>query len=217
MRVVAALITAMLSFNTAAMEKRVFASPAALVAGIPHAVIGVEAKGDLNADGRDDWAGFVQNVNLISEARGTTRQLYILLQTAAGSYVLAVQSAPEDLPERGTSENAFGEDMTIENGMLSFKDRNLWRGCSVSDVYKFRFYKNDWRLVGVTSTETNNNVDVSGRSQSIDLNLLTGAEEISLDERVTSRHKHKPRIFLLRDFNRYKDLFRRIGKTASVC
>ena len=206
----------MLSFDVLAMDRREFASAAALVAGIPHAAISAEAKGDLNADGRDDWAGFVEQVNPARPERITTRQLYVLTQTATGSYSLAVQSGPEDLPERGTSETGFAEDMTIQNGMLSFKDRNVWRGCSSAVVFKFRFYKNDWRLVGATFTETNNAED-SGRSLSIDKNMLTGIEETSLDGRLTGRYKDTPRIFLLKDFDRYKDLFGRQRKVRSVC
>jgi hypothetical protein len=60
--------------------------------------VSVEAKGDLNADGLEDWAGVVHRQ---PPDVAPTYQLYVLLRQPAGGYQLAVTTKEEQIAGMG--------------------------------------------------------------------------------------------------------------------
>jgi len=143
----------------------VVASPEALLTKLFGKPIGwiIKATGDLNGDGRDDWAGVVQwDASSVNQA-----QLFILLQRADGTFVLTEQSRASDTYRAGV------EDLTIEDrGVLTLQySVSCSATCHAGVKLHYKFYKGAWTLVG--SDEESFETDSQAETR-YSTNFLTG-------------------------------------------
>lgn len=151
-----------------------------------------EARGDLNGDGLEDWAG------VISRAKGEfqrTSQLYVLLQHQGG-YRLAEKSKEEAIAGMGC---CWVESLTIERSSVYIQNNAKTAPTMEAATHQFKLYNGEWRLIGVKIFFIDFTKDVDTET---DMNLLTGA--------VTEKRSNRPGIrrskrtfgkFLLKDFD----------------
>jgi hypothetical protein len=167
----------------------------------------LDAKGDLNGDGREDWAGLIQRKKeprFREDGRDTaqTVQLYVLFRQPQGHFVVAARSK-----ESGTFGlgGLYFEELRIEGSSLYLQ---LNSGAKYRSISQFKLYRGEWRLIGWDEMEiTSEPSDEVFKSSRKDRNLLTGMviESRQTDERTRIIRRYKkafPRV-LLRDFDLY--------------
>ena len=158
--------------------------------------LSVDAKGDLNGDGLEDWAGVI-----LREKSDVVRtsQLYVLLQQQQGSYRVAEKSLEEQVAGMGC---CWTEDLKITRSSIYIQNNAKSAATMEAATHQFKWYKNEWRLVGVKIYYINHSTDVATETH---MNLLTGAviEKKSRGEnkRVTKRRQKAFGRFLLKNFN----------------
>jgi hypothetical protein len=156
-----------------------------------------EAKGDLNADGHDDWAGVIQRRKLSAEA---TVQLYVLLHsTNGGGYRVAEKSLEV---ENSSSGCCYVENLEIRKGSL-FIQNNFKDSDGIDAVtHQFKLYDGKWRLIGLRIYEAKPSTDLSVE---IDLNLLTGIvikkTQKGENKPITRSHRQNFSRHFLKDFD----------------
>lgn len=124
-----------------------------------------ESTGDLNGDGRDDWAGVVE----WDDSAANHAQLFILLQQADGSFVLTERSVAAE------TGRASVEEVSIGDGALTVAYSYNGSATSRSVIScHYKFYKGAWKLVG--SDEYSFDIDTQ-KDRWFSTNNLTGRTE----------------------------------------
>jgi hypothetical protein len=159
--------------------------------------LSVEARGDLNGDGLEDWAGVIQREPASDPAQ--TTQLYVLLRVGQGGYHVAEKSKETPVSGAGCCwvEN-------LEIGRSSIYVQNNAKTATTMEVttHQFKIYQGQWRLIGAQiSYHYGENHDDTIET---DMNLLTGAvieKRQKGENRPTIKsRKKKFGIYLLKDY-----------------
>jgi hypothetical protein len=128
--------------------------------------ISAEAKGDLNGDGVEDWAGVIHRQKQDSIP---TYQLYVLIKTAQGGYSVAEKSKEAEIPGMGC---CWVENLEIRRSSIYIQNNAKTASTMEAATHQFKLYNGEWRLVGVRIYYTDLGKDTSTDT---DMNLLTGA------------------------------------------
>ncbi|WP_369929474.1 hypothetical protein [Xanthomonas sp. NCPPB 2632] len=120
-----------------------------------------EARGDLNGDGREDWAAEIS----YQDGDLNSRRLMILVKNEQGAYVVAALSKPDTLPR------TFIEEMEIRGLTLHVRESFPGDHPQASEA-KVREYRGIWSVVGKTVTTYYSESD---KATTEDTNLLNGA------------------------------------------
>jgi hypothetical protein len=157
-----------------------------------------QAKGDLNGDGLEDWAGVIERQQTDSPR---TDQLYVLLQIRGGGYRIAEKSKQEEVSGTGC---CYVEDLEIRGASIYIQDNIKTDDAMNAVTHQFKLYKGKWRLVGVKIYRTDFNPTVPA-SIDTDMNLLTGSvteKRQKGDDKPVSRSRRKKfGVYLLKDFD----------------
>ena len=159
--------------------------------------VSVAARGDLNGDGLEDWAGVLERRR---PNASQTYQLYVLLQSPRGGYRVAESS--KEAPVSGTG-CCWVEDLRITRSSIYVQSNAKSGGSMEAVTHQFKLYRGAWRQVGLRIYRVDQTTDTSTDT---DTNLLTGAvtEETQTgdDKPVTRRRRgRKLPARLLRDFD----------------
>ena len=157
-----------------------------------------EAKGDLNGDGLEDWAGVIHRQQANS---APTYQLYVLLRLRQGSYHVAEKSKEEEIPAGGC---CWVEDLKISRSSIYIQNNAKTGSTMEAATHQFKLYKGEWRLVGIKIYYTDFSPEPPATMDS-DMNLLTGAviekKQKGDDKPVTRSRRKKFATYLLKDFD----------------
>lgn len=158
--------------------------------------ISVQATGDLNGDGMEDWTGVVERRK--ADASPTT-QLYVLLRQAQGGYRVAEQSKEEMTPGMGC---CWVESLEIKRASIYIQNNAKTASTMEAATHQFKLVKDSWRLVGLRIYYLDLSTDTSAET---DMNLLTGSvvEKKQKGEKkpITKRRSKKFPTSLLKDFD----------------
>ncbi len=189
-----------------------FRDVAAFLASIPHANAEQSqiAKGDLNADGREDVAVVVATTTSNKDGETRAHQLFVLLQEPTGG--LRVVAASQRVDQVGAG-CCWVEGLEIRNQSVYIQN-NAKTACSMeAATHQFKQYAGVWRLIGhkVVYLELCDGKDATKEEDS---NLLTGKTIVSTragdkPKRTSSKQRSFP-VALLTDF----DFFNGFGVTA---
>jgi hypothetical protein len=124
-----------------------------------------EAKGDLNGDGKEDWAGVIHRQK---PGSAPTYQLYVLLRTPQGGYRTAERSKEAEIPGMGC---CWVESLEINRSSIYIQNNAKTASTMEAATHQFKLYKGEWRLVGLKIYYTDLAADTSTDT---DMNLLTG-------------------------------------------
>ena len=184
--------------HTAALAQTNFQTSEAFVKSIVSGKdnLTVEAKGDLNNDGLEDWAGVIYRDK---PNFGSTYQLYVLLRQKSGDYHLAEKSLEETIPGMGC---CWVEDLQIKGSSIYIQQNAKTASTMEAATHQFKMHQRQWRLIGVRIYYLDHVADTSTET---DMNLLTGLviEKKQKGERnpTTKKSKRKFGLHLLKDFN----------------
>ncbi|HWS52834.1 MAG TPA: hypothetical protein VN228_01795 [Pyrinomonadaceae bacterium] len=158
--------------------------------------LSVEARGDLNGDGLEDWAGVIQRRK---PDASQTSQLYVLLRAGRGGYRVAERS--KEAPVSGTG-CCWVEDLRITRSSI-YVQHNAKSGDAMEAVtYQFKLYRGEWRQVGRKIYRTDR---ASDTATDTDVNLLTGAviekRQTGDGRPATRRRRERFPARLLSDFD----------------
>ena len=160
--------------------------------------LSVEARGDLNGDGLEDWTGVIHRQKPDSSP---TYQLYVLLQLRQGSYHVAEQSKEEEIPGMGC---CWVEDLEIRRSSIYIQNNAKTGQSMEATTHQFKLYKDEWRLVGLRVYYTDFRSNVPATIDT-DMNLLTGSviekRQKGDNKPVTKSRRKKFPTYLLQDFN----------------
>ncbi len=193
---VAILVTFLCFVSVSAQDN--FASTDAFLKTIltDHTKLDSEAKGDLNNDRLADWAGLIHREK---PNQAPTYQLYVLVRLPQGGYRLAEKSKEEQIPGMGC---CWVEDLRIERSSIFIQNNAKTATTIEAATHQFKFYKGEWRLVGIKIYYVDNSSDASTET---DMNVLTGAvvEKKQKGNRrpTTTRKRKKFGSFLLKDYD----------------
>ncbi len=160
--------------------------------------LSVKAKGDLNGDGLEDWAGVVRRQQ---PDTSPTYQLYVLLRLPKGGYHLAEKSIEEEIPGMGC---CWLESLEIRRASIFIQNNAKTVSVMEAVTHQFKLVKDEWRLVGIKSFYTDHTPDAP-ETLDTDMNLLTGSV-IEKSQKGNKKPVTKSRImkfapFLLKDFD----------------
>jgi hypothetical protein len=158
--------------------------------------LSVEAKGDLNDDGLEDWAGVIQREK--SDSISTT-QLYVLLRSSQGNFRVAEKSKEEQIAGMGC---CWVEDLKIRRSSIYIQNNAKTASTMEAATHQFKLYKGVWRLIGLRIYY----VDLSSdASTDTDMNLLTGSviekKQKGENKPITKNSRKKFSTYLLKDFD----------------
>ncbi|MBD0373971.1 MAG: hypothetical protein ICV60_24390, partial [Pyrinomonadaceae bacterium] len=158
--------------------------------------VSAEAKGDLNGDGVEDWAGVVHRQK---QDAIPTYQLYVLLGSGQGGYRVAETSKEAEIPGMGC---CWVENLEIKRGSVYVQNNAKTASTMEAATHQFKLYNGQWRLVGLRIYYTDLGADTSTDT---DMNLLTGAvieKRQKGDNKPVSRNSRKKfATYLLKDFD----------------
>ncbi len=161
-----------------------------------NARLNAKAEGDLNGDGLADWAGLISREK---SDHSPTYQLYVLLQQPQGAYRVAEKTKEEELPGMGC---CWVEDLQIARASIYVQSNAKTASTMEAATHQFKWYKGEWRLVGLRIYYIDHSSDVTTET---DMNVLTGAivEKRQKGERkpTMKRRTKKFRVSLLKDFD----------------
>lgn len=126
----------------------------------------MDAKGDLNSDGLEDWAGVIERKK---PDPSRTSQLYVLLQLRQGGYRVAEKSKEEEIAGTGC---CYVESLEIRNSSIYIQNNTKTGNTMDATTHQFKLYQGKWRLIGIKTSLTDFNSDTYTDT---DMNLLTGA------------------------------------------
>ena len=156
------------------------------------------AKGDLNGDATEDWVGVIHNR---PENGAPTYQLFLLVREADGGYRLAAQTEKAEIPGMGC---CWLEDLSIRRGSIFIQNNAKTAATMEAATHQFKWYKGEWRLVGVTIYLTDHTPGAESTTDT-DMNVLTGLvieKHQKGDNRPRSiRRTKKFPVAYLRDFD----------------
>jgi len=160
--------------------------------------VSFQAKGDLNGDGLEDWAGVIHRQQTDSSP---TDQLYVLLRLSEGGYHIAEKSKQEEIPGTGC---CYVEDLEIRGSSIYIQDNIKADGAMNAVTHQFKLYQGKWRLVGIKIYRTDFNPTVPAEIDT-DMNLLTGSviekRQKGDNKPVSRRRRKKFATYLLKDFD----------------
>lgn len=160
--------------------------------------LSVEARGDLNGDGQEDWSGVIHRRRADSSP---TYQLYVLLRLHHGGHHVAGKSKEEEIPGAGC---CWVEDIGIRRSSIYIQNNAKTASIMEAVTHQFKLSKGEWRLVGIRSYYTDHSPD-NPSTIDTDMNLLTGlvVEKSQKGENkpITKRRRKKFAAFLLKDFD----------------
>jgi len=139
--------------------------------------LNVQAKGDLNGDGLEDWAGVIHREK---PDFASTSQLYVLTRLRQGGYRLAEKSLEEQIAGMGC---CWVEDLRISRSSIYIQNNAKTAVTMEAATHQFKLYQGQWRLVGVRIYYVDHSSDVSTET---DMNLLTG---LVIEKRQKGRRK----------------------------
>lgn len=158
--------------------------------------VSAAARGDLNGDGLEDWAGVIQRRKPDSSQ---TYQLYVLLQSARGGYRVAEKSQEAPVAATGC---CWVEDLRIGRSSV-YVQHNAKSGDTLeAATHQFKLHKGAWRLVGLRIYLTDHGSDTATDT---DMNLLTGSviekTQKGDEEPAARRRRRRFPARLLKDFD----------------
>lgn len=160
--------------------------------------LSVGARGDLNGDGLEDWAGVVHRQPPDS---APTYQLYVLLRSPRGGFRVAEKSLEEEIPGAGC---CWVEDLYIRRSSIYVQNNAKTVSTMEAATRQFKLHQGEWRLVGVRIYFTDHSPDAPATTDT-DINLLTGAVRETRQKGdgrpATTRRRRKFPARLLRDFD----------------
>jgi len=129
------------------------------------------AEGDLNGDGLSDRA------ILTDEGDAMTQQLYILLQTRDGGFLVAQKSKQNTGYWQSVS-------ISIEKGSLFVNIEGMRPPSGAK--HQFKFYRGTWRLIGLRYSSVIGNTEDGGvATGGFDWNVVTG--DVTFDDEAGNR------------------------------
>lgn len=160
--------------------------------------LSVQAKGDLNGDGLEDWAGVIQRGETGS---APTYQLYVLLRSGGSGFRVAEKSKEAPIPGMGC---CWVENLEIKRSSIFIQNNAKTASTMEAATHQFKLQRGEWRLVGVRIYSIDQSTDTSTET---DMNLLTGAviEKKQKGERkpAASNRRKKFSTFFLKDYDFY--------------
>jgi hypothetical protein len=157
-----------------------------------------EARGDLNADGLNDWVGVIRG-QVPDES--PTYQLFVLIAKPGGGFVVSERTQKAEIPGMGC---CWLEDLQIRRGSLFVQNNAKTASVMEAATHQFKLYKDQWRLIGVTIYLTDHTPGAT-MTKDTEMNLLTGLMIEKTKKRNnrprTSRSTRKFSIALLKDFD----------------
>jgi len=162
------------------------------------AQLGESARGDLNGDGLQDWAGVVHRRPVDASP---TYQLYVLLRLREGGFRLAEKSIEEEIPGMGC---CWLENLEIRRGSIYVQNNAKTATVMEAVTHQFKLYQGEWRVVGIKSYYTDHGPEAPF-DRDTEMNLLTG---LVIEKRQKGKRKPVMRSrrqkfgrFLLKDFD----------------
>jgi len=160
--------------------------------------LSTSAKGDLNGDATEDWVGVIHGR---PEDDAPTYQLFLLVRGADGEYRIAAQTEKAEIPGMGC---CWLEDLTIRRGSIYIQNNAKTAATMEAATHQFKWYKGEWRLVGVTIYLTDHTPGAELTTDT-DMNVLSGLvieKSQKGDHRpVSARRTKKFPVAYLRDFD----------------
>jgi len=158
--------------------------------------VSLEARGDLNGDGLEDWAGVIERQKTDASS---TSQLYVLLRVRQGGYRISEKSKEERISGAGC---CWTEGLEIKNSAIYIQNNAKTAATMEAATHQFKLYRGKWRLIGLRIFK----LDVSSdASITTDMNLLTGLviekKQKGTFKPTTKRRHKKFATYLLKDFN----------------
>jgi hypothetical protein len=124
-----------------------------------------------------------------------------LTRAPQGGYSVAVQTQKAEIPGMGC---CWLEELAVRRGSIFIQNNAKTASTMEAATHQFKFYKGEWRLIGLRIYLTDHNPGAPLTSDS-DMNLLTGLvieKTQKGDNRPTSRRSNKKfPTSLLRDFD----------------
>jgi hypothetical protein len=158
--------------------------------------LSLEARGDLNGDGLDDWAGVIERRKTDSSS---TSQLYVLLRLPQGGYRVAEKSKEEKIAGMGC---CWVEDLKISRSSIYIQNNAKTAGTMEAATHQFKLHEGEWRLIGVRIFYLDVSSDASTET---DMNLLTGSviekRQKGENKPMTKSRRKRFATHLLKDFD----------------
>lgn len=158
--------------------------------------LSVDAHGDLNGDGLQDWAAVIHRQKPDS---APTYQLYVLLRHTNAAYRVAEKSLEEEIAGMGC---CWVEDLRIARSSIYIQNNAKTAATMEAATHQFKLHNGEWRLVGVKIFYIDHSTDVSTET---DMNLLTGLviekKQKGTRRPVTKRSSRKFGRHLLQNFD----------------
>jgi hypothetical protein len=158
--------------------------------------LSLEARGDLNGDGLDDWAGVIERRKSDSSA---TSQLYVLLRLPQGGYRVAEKSREESVGGWGC---CWVEHLEIRRSSIYIQNNAKTAGTMEAATHQFKLQQGEWRLIGVRIFHLEVSSDASTET---DMNLLTGSviekRQKGENKPMTKSRRRRFAARLLKDFD----------------
>ncbi len=158
--------------------------------------LSLEARGDLNGDGLEDWAGVIERRKADSTS---TAQLYVLLRLPQGGYRVAEKSKEAGVGGWGC---CWIEHLEIRRSSIYIQNNAKAAGTMEAATHQFKLYRGEWRLIGVRIFYLDIGRDASTET---DTNLLTGSviEKRQKGEHkpITKSHRRRFATHLLKNFD----------------
>jgi hypothetical protein len=161
--------------------------------------LSVDAKGDLNNDGLEDWVGVIHRRTADG---GPTYQLYVLLQLSGSGYRVTEKSPEAPVPGTGC---CWVEDIKISRSSIFIQSNAKTATEMEVAMHQFKLYKGEWRLIGVNISNDDHGTGAY-KTKDTEYNLLTGLiiEKSQRGRKKSSSRRHKKfATFLLKDFDFY--------------
>lgn len=160
--------------------------------------LGPAARGDLNGDGLEDWAGVIHRRRPDSSP---TYQLYVLLRSREGGYRVAGKTREEEIAGAGC---CWVEDLQIRRSSIYIQNNAKTGQTMEAATHQFKLHGGEWRLVGLRIYYTDHNPDAPA-TKDTDMNLLTGSvvekRQQGEGKPTVRRLRRKFPASLLRDFD----------------
>jgi hypothetical protein len=158
--------------------------------------LSLEARGDLNGDGLEDWTGVLERRK--SDSSSTT-QLYVLLRLPQGGYRVAEKSKEEKIAGMGC---CWVEDLKISRSSIYIQNNAKTAATMEAATHQFKLYQGKWRLIGVKIFYLEIDSDASTET---DINLLTGSviekRQKGENKPLTKSRRKRFATYLLQDFD----------------
>ena len=158
--------------------------------------LSLEARGDLNGDGLEDWAGVIHRQR---SNTSSTSQLYVLLRLRQGGYRVAVKSKESPVAGMGC---CWVEDLRISRASIYIQNNAKTAGTMEAATHQFKLYQGEWRLIGVRIFYLDVGSDASTET---DMNLLTGSvkekRQKGENKPMTRSRRQRFATHLLKDFD----------------